>query len=71
MTPRRGELEPAPDRNAGMVAGGLIGMLVGCAGWIVGAWGVFLPIEWTFGAGWWAPVVACGVLGAVYGRSAA
>ena len=66
MTPRRGELEP--DTSANVAAGMMVGAMVGAGGWMVQAWPLFLPVEWTFGAGWWAPVVACSIVGGIMGK---
>lgn len=68
MTPRRGDLEPARDVDADTMTGVFVGAMIGAAGWMVELWALFLPVEWTFGAGWWAPVVACAVLGGIVGR---
>lgn len=69
MTPRAGDLETGPDHAANTIGGVIVGAMLGAAGWILGVWPMFLPVAWTFGAGWWVPVAACGVVGGIVGRS--
>jgi len=59
---------PTRDHAAETVAGALTGAVLAAIGWCVGAWD-FLPREWTWGAGWWAPIIVCAVVGAVIGRT--
>lgn len=56
-----------PDRATAAVVGAMVGWFVGLGGWMVGLWDLVVPFSWRWGAGWWVPVLACTVAGAVRG----
>lgn len=49
------------------MVGAFVGVFVGIGGYLVELWQLFLPDEWLWGAGWWAPILACVAVGAIMG----